>query len=157
MGKLHLFSIWSLWRHRCSNGTFKRHEWVLISPNLRGPRDVGVRVTFHQALYGHIGVWTSQNLLLLFSQKHSWRNWVILPCVTMTWKETRYIFIFQVQHPGTISTFEAKLTIDNNRDCEFCIDRPSSDLSFANVRSSIVPCHLFKAKRVVLLAYTSSL
>lgn len=55
------------------------------------------------------------------------------------------------------STFESKLTIDNNRDWELLIDWSSSDLSLAVVRSRILSCHRFKAKRVVrLLVYTSS-
>lgn len=75
----------------------------------------------------------------------------------LVWLEREFYLFFQVQQPWTISTFEAKLTIDNDRDWELFRDWLSSDLSLAMVRSSILSCHLFKAKRVVrLLMYTPS-
>lgn len=77
-------------------GAWRRFMEIFIdqfwtSQDLHGPCDVGCRQTIYQTNQGNVGLWTSQNLLLLFFQIHSWRNCTISSCVNMTWNKIYYL------------------------------------------------------------------
>lgn len=67
-------------------------DQLWTSQDLHGPCDVGCRQTIYQTNQGNVGLWTSQNLLLLFFQIHSRRNCTISSCVNTTWNKTHFKF-----------------------------------------------------------------
>lgn len=66
-------------------------DQLWTSQDLHGPCDVGCRQTVYQTNQGNVGLWTSQNLLLLFFQIHSRRNYTISSYVNMSWNKIWYL------------------------------------------------------------------